>query len=142
MKHRISAAQDDLSEVVKLLATGLQRTPVIAFFGEMGAGKTTLISELCRYMEVTDLTGSPTFSLVNEYRDNSGRRICHFDFYRIGHLREAVDIGWFDYLDSGAVCLVEWPERILPLLPQALITVQITPIDDQHRMFEISCPDA
>lgn len=106
---------------------------VVAFYGSMGAGKTTFITALCREMGVRDDVTSPTFTLVNEYRDGRGNPVYHFDFYRINRLSEALDIGLFEYFDSGAPCLVEWPEMIEELLPEDTLKVQILIEDADTR---------
>lgn len=84
--------------------------------GEMGAGKTTLTKEICRQLGIKDTVNSPTFSLVNTYQLPNGDPIYHFDLYRLRNLQEALDIGFEEYLDSGYICLIEWPEKIEPLL--------------------------
>lgn len=99
---------------------------VIAFYGEMGAGKTTLIKELCRQLGAQDNVTSPTFALMNEYRTNSGQKIFHFDFYRINSIAEVFDMGYEDFFYSGNLCLVEWPEKIKQLLPKNCLSVFIT----------------
>ena len=99
---------------------------IIAFHAPMGAGKTTFTTALCQALGVReDAVSSPTFAIVNEYRSARGESIYHFDFYRIERLEEALDIGLYDYLDSGALCLIEWPENIEPLLPEETLHVQI-----------------
>ncbi len=107
---------------------------VIAFQAPMGAGKTTFISALCRVLGVReDAVGSPTFAIVNEYRAASGEPVYHFDFYRIERPEEALDIGLYDYLDSGFLCLVEWPENIDCLLPEDTLYVSIEVLPDGTR---------
>lgn len=103
------------------------------FEGEMGAGKTTLIRQVCARLGVVDVVHSPTFGIVNEYMLNSGGTVFHFDFYRIRHLAEAIDIGIDDYFYSGAYCLIEWPEKIASLLPEQRVTVHLEMDDEQHR---------
>ena len=98
---------------------------VFAFYGEMGAGKTTFIKALCSELGVIGNTGSPTYSLVNEYRCSDGSRIFHFDFYRIKNEQEAIAMGFDEYLDSGEWCFIEWPEQIPHLLPPDCIAVEI-----------------
>ncbi len=110
-----------------LAAVGEAR--VLAFYGAMGAGKTTLIRELCAQLGVTATVTSPTFAIVNEYRDD----VFHFDFYRIRRLEEAFDIGFQDYLDSGAWCLIEWPELVEPLLPDECVRLLLTEEADGCR---------
>jgi tRNA threonylcarbamoyladenosine biosynthesis protein TsaE len=90
------------------------------FYGEMGAGKTTLIKHLLTQMGVEETVSSPSFSIVNEYHTRSGKPIYHFDFYRIKSLEEVYDIGYEDYFDSGHLCIIEWPEKIEALLSQEL----------------------
>ena len=113
---------------------------VYAFRGEMGAGKSTFIRELCRALGVEDdLANSPSFSIINEYRsDTTAELIYHFDFYRIEDLEEALDLGIEDYFDSGAICLIEWPERIAPILPADTVSVRITVNDDDTRTLTVS----
>ena len=107
---------------------------LVAFYAPMGAGKTTFITALCRVLGVrSDAVSSPTFALVNEYRTAAGEPVFHFDFYRISKLEEALDIGLYDYLDSGALCLMEWPGNIAPLLPEETLEVSIEVADDGSR---------
>jgi tRNA threonylcarbamoyladenosine biosynthesis protein TsaE len=91
---------------------------VFAFYGQMGAGKTTLIKALCDQLKVSDVVGSPTFSIVNQYMTQHGESVYHFDFYRMKKPEEAYDIGYEEYLYSGNFCFLEWPEIIEPLLPE------------------------
>ncbi|MBR5018842.1 MAG: tRNA (adenosine(37)-N6)-threonylcarbamoyltransferase complex ATPase subunit type 1 TsaE [Bacteroidales bacterium] len=106
---------------------------VVAFHGPMGAGKTTFITALCAELGVRDVVNSPTFTIVNEYRDGAGNPVYHFDFYRINRLSEAIDIGLFEYFDSGALCLIEWPEMVEELLPDDTLNVQILVEDADTR---------
>ena len=107
---------------------------VFAFNGQMGAGKTTLIKAICRQLGVDDVTSSPTFSLVNEYRAKSGSVIYHFDFYRIKNESEAYDMGYEDYLYSGNYCFIEWPEKIAELIPQDCVRVEISVEGDARHI--------
>ncbi len=114
-----------LTEVSEYLISMRDEADIIAFYGAMGAGKTTLIKNLCHKMGVTDEVNSPTFAIVNEYVTEEGESVYHFDFYRIKKLEEAYDIGFENYFDSGNLCLIEWPEMIEPLLPEQYIRVEI-----------------
>jgi tRNA threonylcarbamoyladenosine biosynthesis protein TsaE len=98
---------------------------IFAFYGAMGAGKTTFIKVICETLGVTDMISSPTFSIVNEYRSSKGEKIFHFDFYRIKSLNEAYDMGYEDYFYSNAFCFIEWPEKIEDLLPPNYVKVDI-----------------
>lgn len=117
---------------------------VFAFYGRMGAGKTTFINALCRALGVkSDTTNSPSFAIINEYRsDTTAELIYHFDCYRLKDEREAEDLGAEDYFDCGAVCLIEWPERIENLLPDDTVRVELTVNDDNDsRTLTITFPD-
>ena len=111
---------------------------VFAFHGNMGAGKTTFIKAICEELGVEDVINSPTFAIINEYRsDTTGELIYHFDFYRINKLSEAEDIGTEDYFYSGALCFIEWPEKIEELLPGDVVHVTITEEADSSRTVTI-----
>jgi tRNA threonylcarbamoyladenosine biosynthesis protein TsaE len=108
---------------------------VFAFYGKMGAGKTTFIKALCECLGVTeDVITSPTFAIVNEYRSESEELIYHFDFYRVKKLEEAYDMGYEDYFYSGALCFIEWPELIEELLPLDAVKVSIEEKEDGSRV--------
>ena len=109
---------------------------VFAFYGKMGAGKTTFIKAICEEQGVDDVITSPTFAIVNEYTDIDGDPIYHFDFYRIKKLEEVYDMGYEDYFDSGYLCLLEWPELIEELLPEDAVKVTITELEDGTREVE------
>lgn len=108
-------------------------TKIFAFYGEMGVGKTTFLKELCREMEVEDEITSPTFAIVNEYYSKKYGQIFHFDFYRIDDLREVYDMGFEEYLESGAYIFMEWSEKIDHILPDGIAKVTITQDDKQVR---------
>jgi tRNA threonylcarbamoyladenosine biosynthesis protein TsaE len=110
---------------------------VVAFEGEMGAGKTTLIRALGAALGVADDVSSPTFALVNEYRDGQGRPVYHFDFYRIDSELEAIRLGAAEYFDSGYLCLVEWPARVAGLLPTAYLQVNLEVTGSESRQLQI-----
>lgn len=130
---------DDLDRASREFIGLMGDETVYAFKGEMGAGKTTFINALSRALGVqSDDTASPTFAIVNEYRsDTTAELIYHFDLYRIEELEEALDLGIEDYFDSGALCLLEWPERIEPLLPDDTVNVTISINDDDSRTLTI-----
>ena len=107
--------------------------PVIALYGEMGAGKTTFTKALCRALNVIEGVNSPTFTLINEYRTEEGELIFHFDFYRINKLEEAFDIGFEEFIDSGYLCIIEWPEKIEQILPPDTLRVKISVLEDGTR---------
>ena len=106
---------------------------IVAIYGHMGAGKTTLITAICKALGVSDQVSSPTFTLVNEYRAADGRMVYHFDFYRITKLEEAYDLGYNEYFDSEGLCLIEWPELIEDLLPHDCIRLHIREESDGTR---------
>ena len=137
MKTIHITSQDELPQVAKAVIRALGRRTVVALRGEMGAGKTTLIREIVAQLGATDTVTSPTFALVNQYKGSGNRTIYHFDFYRIEELREAYDLGYEEYFYSGDICLVEWPEKIEPLLPENTIQVRITVDSATARTFEI-----
>lgn len=128
---------ESIDEAAREFAAQLGENRIVAFYGSMGAGKTTFISALCRYYGVADDVCSPTFTIVNEYRAANGDSIFHFDFYRIDSLREAVDIGFEEYLYSGSLCLIEWPEKVEELLPEETLKVRIAVAADDSRTIEI-----
>jgi tRNA threonylcarbamoyladenosine biosynthesis protein TsaE len=119
------SAIDELKEAAEILTSYFKEKHVVAFYGEMGVGKTTFIRALCEELGCKDSTSSPTYGLVNEYALPQGKKIYHFDFYRISSLEEAIAIGVDDYFNSGEWCFIEWPEKIEPLLPENYIQVSI-----------------
>jgi hydrolase, P-loop family len=115
-----------------------KRRNVFAFYGKMGAGKTTFVKALCDVLGVDDVVNSPTFAIVNEYHSAVLEGpVFHFDFYRIKHVEEAFDIGTDDYFYSGAPCFIEWPELIEPLLPDNAVRVEIEELPDGRRKVTI-----
>lgn len=127
---------EELSQVSEYLLGLREESDIIAFYGPMGAGKTTLIKNLCHRMGVTDEVNSPTFAIVNEYVTEEAESVYHFDFYRIKKLEEVYDIGYENYFYSGNLCLLEWPEMIEPLMPEKFIRVDIAlgDTDDSRRI--------
>jgi len=106
---------------------------VIAFYGTMGAGKTTFIKAICKVLGVPDTVNSPTFTIINEYRTKEGKSIYHFDFYRIDKIEEAYDIGFDEFIENGSLSLIEWPEKIETLLPDNTLRVQINVLENEVR---------
>ncbi|MDT8400803.1 MAG: tRNA (adenosine(37)-N6)-threonylcarbamoyltransferase complex ATPase subunit type 1 TsaE [Bacteroidales bacterium] len=110
---------------------------IFAFYGSMGAGKTSLIKAICKKMGITDTATSPSFTLVNEYASLSNEIIYHFDFFRIKTQEEVFDFGFEEYLDSGAILFMEWPEKVENLLPDETLKVYIRVNPDESRTVEI-----
>lgn len=130
----------DLSSIDDAARELLETLPdkrIFAFYGEMGAGKTTLIKALCRKLQVTDVTSSPSFGLIYEYRTIGSESIYHFDFYRIKHLEEAYDIGYEEYIDSGQYCFIEWPDKVASLLPPETVNVKLQVAGNNERTMEV-----
>ena len=127
----------ELDDVAREILDALDGRNVVLFRGGMGAGKTTLISRIVALMGAEDTVTSPTFALVNQYVGDNDRLIFHFDFYRIDSIDEVFDLGYEEYFYSGELCLVEWPEKIEPLIPDDAMVVRITAGDDEQRIFEI-----
>ena len=113
---------------------------IIAFYGDLGSGKTTFIQELCKQWGVEQEVTSPTFALVNEYSSSNALTIYHFDFYRLDQPEEALDIGLEDYLSSGNICCMEWPEKIEPFLPPETLRVYIDVLADKSRLISLVFP--
>lgn len=137
------AGTDALPEAARQFEALMGDNTVFAFYGGMGAGKTTFINALARQLGVEDdMANSPSFSIINEYRsDTTAELIYHFDLYRLESLDEAMDIGVEDYFDSGALCLLEWPERIEPMLPDDTVRVEIRVNDNDSRTLIVSVPE-
>ncbi len=130
---------EEIEDAARQFVEAMGDNTVFAFYGKMGAGKTTFIKEVCKLLGVTDNITSPTFAIVNEYRsDIAGELIYHFDFYRIKKLEEVYDLGYEDYFYSGAVCFIEWPELIEELLPGNTIKVTIEEEADGARVLTMT----
>lgn len=125
--------ESELDSVAKALCDAFGSIKVWCFDAEMGTGKTTLIKRICKYLGVEDEMSSPTFSIVNEYHTTKGNEIYHFDLYRLKDIDEAYDIGIEDYLFSGNLCLLEWPDIIEPLLPDQYLKISINLVGDNNR---------
>ena len=126
--------KNDFNKVAEKLLNKFSDQRVFAFYGKMGAGKTTFIKAICKALGTKDNVTSPTFALINEYRTGEMKSIFHFDFYRIKKLEEAFDLGYEDYLFSGNYCLIEWPEMIESLLPDKIVQVKIEVSEDETRI--------
>lgn len=123
-----------IDEAAREFISQTQGSRIIAFYAPMGAGKTTFTTAICRNLGVReDEISSPTFAIVNEYRTAEGESVFHFDFYRISRIAEALDIGFYDYMDSGCLCLLEWPENIEEILPEESLKVAIRVNEDGSR---------
>ena len=127
---------EDVSSIAKEIIDSVENK-VLLFFGEMGVGKTTLIKEICKQLNVKDRISSPTFSLVNEYRTNKNEIVYHFDFYRIENEEEAYDIGIEDYFDSDNWCFIEWPKNVENLLPLKTVEIHLSILDNNQRNIQI-----
>lgn len=129
---------DTIHEAAKQFIAAMGDNTVFAFYGKMGAGKTTFIKAVCEELGVTDVINSPTFAIINEYRsDSTGELIYHFDFYRINKVEEAFDFGYEDYFYSGALCFIEWPELVEELLPTDAVKVTIEEQEDKSRLISL-----
>ena len=133
---------DELPQAAREFMAHMDDFTVYAFYGAMGAGKTTFINALCRELGVeSDMTNSHSFAIINEYRsDTTAELIYHFDCYRLENEQEAIDIDAEDYFDSGALCFIEWPERIEGLLPDDTVRVDIVVNDDESRTITLTTP--
>jgi tRNA threonylcarbamoyladenosine biosynthesis protein TsaE len=135
MRHVITISNtEDLDRAAEEFLSEIGENRIIAFYAPMGAGKTTFTTAVCRRLGVRDdAVSSPTFAIVNEYRTSSGEPLYHFDFYRITKIAEALDIGFYDYIDSGCLCIIEWPENIEEILPEETLKVSIAVNPDESR---------
>ena len=136
MEFRINSL-NEIDKAAKDFVAAMGDRKVFAFYGKMGAGKTTFIKAVCEELGVEDVINSPTFAIVNEYVDGEGEPVYHFDFYRIKNLQEVLDIGYEDYVYSGHVCFMEWPELIENLLPDDAVKVTIEEEMDGGRVVQI-----
>ena len=123
---------EDLSSIAKEIISTVKNKTLL-FYGEMGVGKTTLIKEICKQLDVQDVISSPTFSLVNEYRTAKNEIIYHFDFYRIEDEEEAYDIGIEDYFESKNWCFIEWPKNVENVLPLETVEIHLSILEDNQR---------
>lgn len=129
---------DNIAESAKEFVREMGDATVFAFYGEMGVGKTTFIKEICKVLGVEDQITSPTFAIVNEYRSaTTAELIYHFDFYRVENIEEVYDFGYEDYFYSGAICFIEWPERVESLLPKDVVSVWVKELANGDRIVEL-----
>ena len=131
-------SEAELPDVASKLIQDIGENRVVLFYGEMGAGKTTLIKQLCIAIGVEDTTSSPTFSIVNEYHDNVDSSVYHFDFYRIENESEVLDLGYEDYFYGGSYCFIEWPEKIPNLLPENTVKIKVEVDQSNNRLISIA----
>ena len=127
-----------LNSAAKELLKVTEGSKIFAFYGSMGAGKTTLIKAICRVLDTADIVTSPSFTLVNEYRTNRGESIYHIDFYRIKKKDEVFDFGIEEYLTGESYCFMEWPDLVEEILPRGTVRVRITVDNDEQRILSIS----
>jgi len=133
--QEITATLNQLDEVAKTILTTHSHHRIFSFYGEMGEGKTTLIKALCKCLNIQNIPSSPTFAIINEYWTSQNEPVYHFDFYRIERPEEAIAIGFFEYLESGHYCFMEWPEKIEAILDDERVKITIERIDDETRKF-------
>ena len=132
----IKFKEEDIKQAARQFVESMGDNTIFAFYGKMGAGKTTFIKAVCEELGVDDTVTSPTFAIVNEYEAAQGRPIYHFDFYRIKKVSEAYDMGCEEYFYSGHPCFIEWPELIEELLPEDAVKVSIRELEDGSRVVE------
>lgn len=136
--EELTFKEDDIAVAARAFVADMGTARVFALYGEMGAGKTTFIKAVCRELGVEDEVTSPTFAIINEYRsETTGENIYHFDCYRLRSCEEALGVGCDYYMHSGALCFIEWPEVIEPLLPDDAVRVEITETDDGTRKLRV-----
>lgn len=129
----ITFQEKDIQQAAAQFVQAMGASTIFAFYGKMGAGKTTFIKAVCRELGVQDTVNSPTFAIVNEYEDRAGKPVYHFDFYRIKRLTEAYDMGCDEYFYSGRPCFIEWPELVEGILPMEAVRVSINELPDGSR---------
>ena len=133
MIHRVTL-EIELPELAKNILLAYPQKRIFGFYGEMGAGKTTLIKEMCKVLGVKNITSSPSFAIVNEYTSADDEPVYHFDFYRIEKLEDAYQIGFEEYLNSNYYCFIEWTDKVEPILKGDFVKIEIEMFDDGHRI--------
>lgn len=133
MKTINIASTSQLPQAAASFINNIPDHSIIAFYGNMGVGKTTFIKAICHYLGVTDVVNSPTFAIVNEYTDDQGNPLYHFDCYRIKKLEEMIDLGYDQYFENGRFCFIEWPEMIENLLPANTLRITLSELEDGSR---------
>lgn len=126
----------EIAEAARTFIAQMGEHRIFAFYGAMGAGKTTFIRAVCEALGVTETVASPTFAIINEYKDGNGEPIYHFDFYRINKLEEVFDFGYEDYFYSGHRCFIEWPELVESILPEDTVRISVVEKPDGSRKIE------
>lgn len=134
MIHHEIKSLSEIDAAASSIVESLDGCRKIAFSGEMGAGKTTIIQSVCKHLGVETIVNSPTFALINEYFTNTGESIYHFDLYRIEDISELYDMGYEDYFYSDSWCFIEWPEKALELLPEDMLMLKIDVLDNGTRL--------
>jgi tRNA threonylcarbamoyladenosine biosynthesis protein TsaE len=132
----IKATEEQLDQVAEAILKAHPEERVFGFYGEMGAGKTTLIKALCRALGVRDVTSSPTFAIINEYWTEAGEPLYHFDFYRIDEPADATRVGFEEYLYSGHYCFIEWTEKVEEILQGDFVPITIERVSNDVRVFK------
>lgn len=137
MKQIIVPSLSELPAAAYQVIQSIKDFKIIAVYGPLGVGKTTMIKEICKQMGVPDIVNSPTFALVNEYFTTDKKIIYHFDFYRINSIREAYDIGYEDFFFSGNICFIEWPEKVEELLTDDVLKIKMEETDSGTRIIRL-----
>lgn len=129
--------KEELPQIAENIFSFANQVKVWLFVGDLGAGKTTLIKELCKILGVIDEVASPSFSIINEYLAHLNK-VYHFDFYRLKNVDEAINIGVGDYFYSGNYCFIEWPQKIESILPEELLMIHIEGAHNENRIFKLT----